>query len=149
VRSRGFLDGVGFLTTLGVGVGLFVRLRMSNWILFLHHTLKLGINVEMIQFLLKLLLKQISCCAPRFPLILTAKFHSLYVEKPEWEILDRPESDILDRPESDVLDRPESDILDRPESDILDRPEPDILDRPESEILNRPESEILTTLQPC
>ena len=141
MRSRGFLDGVGFLTTLGVGVGLFVRLRMSNWILFLHHTLKLGINVEMIQFLLKLLLKQISCCAPRFPLILTAKFHSLYVEKPEWEILDRPESDILDRPESDVLDRPES--------DILDRPEPDILDRPESEILNRPESEILTTLQPC
>jgi len=36
VRSRGFLGGVrvGFLTTLGVGVGFFVRLRMSNWIIF-------------------------------------------------------------------------------------------------------------------
>jgi len=40
---------------------------------FLHHTPKLGIPVEMVQFLLKLLLKQISCCAPRFPLALTAK----------------------------------------------------------------------------
>jgi len=32
---------------------------MSNWIIFLHHTLKLGIPVEMVEFLLKLLLKQI------------------------------------------------------------------------------------------
>jgi len=39
---------------------------------FLHHTPKLGIPVEMVQFLLKLLLKQIPCCAPRFPFILTA-----------------------------------------------------------------------------
>jgi len=38
---------------------------------FLHHTPKLGIPVEMVQFLLKLILKQIYCCAPRFPLILT------------------------------------------------------------------------------
>jgi len=30
---------------------------MSNWIIFLHHTPKLGIPVEMVQFLLKLLLK--------------------------------------------------------------------------------------------
>jgi len=36
-----------------------------------------------VQFLLKLLLKQISCCAPRFPLILRAKFHSLYVKESE------------------------------------------------------------------
>jgi len=34
----------------------------------------------MIQLLLKLLLKQISCCAPRFPLTVTAQFHSLYVK---------------------------------------------------------------------
>ena len=57
---------------------------------FLHHTPKLGIPVEMeivVQFLLKLLLKQISCCAPRFPLILTDKFHSLYVKGSEiWEV---------------------------------------------------------------
>jgi len=29
--------GVGFLTTLGVGVGFFVRLRKSNWITFTSH----------------------------------------------------------------------------------------------------------------
>jgi len=50
---------------------------------FLHHTLKLVIPVEMVQFLFKLLLKQISCCVPRFPLILAAKFHSLYVKESE------------------------------------------------------------------
>jgi len=55
VRSRSFLGGVGFLTTLGVVY--FVRPRMSKWIIFLHHTPKLGIPVEMVQFLLKLLLK--------------------------------------------------------------------------------------------
>ena len=128
------MDGAGFLKTLGVGVGLFVRLRMFNWILFLHHTLKLGITVEMVQFRLKLLLKQISCCAPRFPLILTTKFHSLYVEESEWEILDRPESEILDRPESEILDRPELEILERSESEILEMSESDIL---------------TPTLQPC
>jgi len=30
---------------------------MFNWIIFLHHTLKVEIPVEMVQFLLKLLLK--------------------------------------------------------------------------------------------
>jgi len=53
----------------------------------------LRIPDEMVQFLLKLLLKQISCCEPRFPLILTAKFRFLYVK--ESEILERSESDIL------------------------------------------------------
>jgi len=38
-------------------------------------------------------LKQISCCAPRFPLILTAKFHSLNVK--ELEVLETSELDIL------------------------------------------------------
>jgi len=39
------------------------------------------------QFLSKLLLKQISCCTPRFPFILTAQLHSLYVK--ESKILER------------------------------------------------------------
>jgi len=42
----------------GCGVGFFVRLRKSNWIIFLHHTPKLGIPVEMVQFLMKLLLNE-------------------------------------------------------------------------------------------
>jgi len=54
--------GVGFLTTLGVGagVGFFCPTPTQDVQLdhFLHHTPKLGIPVEMIQFLLKLLLKQ-------------------------------------------------------------------------------------------
>jgi len=41
----------------------------------------------MVRFLLKLLLKQISCCAPGFPFILTAKLHSLHVEESESDIL--------------------------------------------------------------
>ena len=86
VRSRRFLGGVGvrFLTTLGVGVGFFCPTRDVQLDQFLHHTPKLGIPVEMVQFLLKLMLKQISCCVPRFPLILTAKFHSLCVSFPLW-----------------------------------------------------------------
>ena len=71
-----------FLSDSGCSVGTFLR-----------HTLKLGIPVEMVQFLLKLLLKQSSCCAPRFTLILTTNFHFLYVK--ESEILERSELDIL------------------------------------------------------
>jgi len=47
--------------------------------IFVHHTPKLGIPVEMLQFLWELLLKEISHCAPRFSLILT-EFHYLYVK---------------------------------------------------------------------
>jgi len=38
-RSWRFLGGagVGFLTTLAVGVGFFVRLQMSNWTFFTSH----------------------------------------------------------------------------------------------------------------
>jgi len=82
VRSRRFLGGVGvgFLTTLGVGVRFVCPTPTPDVQLdhCLDHALKLGIPVEIVQFLLKLLLKQISCCAPGFPLILTVKFHSLY-----------------------------------------------------------------------
>ena len=63
---------------------------------FLCHTRNLEIPVEMVQlFFLKLLLKQISCYAPLFPLILTAKFHPLYVKQSELENLERSKSDIL------------------------------------------------------
>ena len=61
----------------------------------------------------------ISCCVPRFPLILTATFHSLYVKELESEILERPESEILERwsrdSESEILERSKLEL----ESDIL------------------------------
>jgi len=67
-RSGTFLGGVGFLTTLGIRVFcLTPEVQLDQFAL---HTPKLGIPVEIVQFLLKLLLKQISCCAPRFLLIL-------------------------------------------------------------------------------
>jgi len=71
--------GVGFLAT--PGVEFFCPTPDVQWIIFLQHTPKMRIPVEMVQFLLKLLLTQLSCCAPRFPLILTVKFHSLYVKE--------------------------------------------------------------------
>jgi len=54
------LGGIGFLTTLGVGVGFFRPTPTTDVELnhFLHHTRGLGIPVEMVQFLLKLLLQQ-------------------------------------------------------------------------------------------
>jgi len=58
------------------------------------------IPVEMVQFLLKLLMKQISFCVPRFPLVLTARFHSLDVKESESEILERSESGV----ESEMLE---------------------------------------------
>ena len=60
VRSRRFLGGigVGFLTTLAVGVGFFCPTPDVQLDDLLNHILKLGIPVEMVQFLLKLLLKQ-------------------------------------------------------------------------------------------
>jgi len=55
VRSRRLLDGVGveFLTTRGVGVGFFCSTPTPDVQLdhFLHHTPKLGISAEMVQFL--------------------------------------------------------------------------------------------------
>jgi len=54
------LGGVGFLTAPGVGVGFFCPTPTPDVQSdhFLHHTLKLGIPLEIDQFLLKLLLKQ-------------------------------------------------------------------------------------------
>jgi len=56
----GFWARVGFLTALGAGVGFFCPTPIPEVQLdhFLHHTPKLGIPVEMVQFFLKLLLKQ-------------------------------------------------------------------------------------------
>ena len=100
-RSGRFLGevGVGFLTTLEVGVRFFcpTPIRKSSGITIIHHTPKFGIPVDMVQFLLKLLLKQKILVvyhdfhwlliATKF---LTAKLHSLYVR--ESEILERLES---------------------------------------------------------
>jgi len=87
------VGGVAFLTTLAVE--FFCPTPNVQLDHFSHHTLKFEIPVEMVQFLLKLLLKHISCCAPRFPFILTAKLHSLYVKESESGILERSESEIL------------------------------------------------------
>ena len=64
----------------------------------LHHTPKLGIPVESVQFLMKLLLKQrILAMYHDFHGVLVAtkflatKLHSLYVKKSESEILERSE----------------------------------------------------------
>jgi len=83
------LGGVGFLTTLGVGVGYFSptpEVRLNNFLCLL--------IIEMVQFLFKLLLKQIFLVAYHdFHLVLvatkllTAKFHSLYVEESVSNIL--------------------------------------------------------------
>ena len=61
VKSRRFLCGVGFgfLTTLGVGVGLFCPTPDVRLHHFLQPTPKSGIPLEMTQFILRLLLKRI------------------------------------------------------------------------------------------
>ena len=55
----------------------------------------------MVQFLLKLFLKQISFCGPRFPLIIAVNFHSFYVKESGSEILESRsrvlESEILEK----------------------------------------------------
>ena len=85
--------GVGLLTTLGVGVGFFcptptpdvqlnhfyIRLLNREFLLKWYNTFETFVETEF------------SCCIPRFPLILTAKFHSLCVKESELEILERSE----------------------------------------------------------
>jgi len=51
-RSRRFLGGVGFVRTLGVG--FFVRLQRSNWIMFYITLLSWEFLLKLLQFLLKL-----------------------------------------------------------------------------------------------
>jgi len=62
---------------------------MFNWIISY-------ITLLSWDFLLKwYMLKQISCCAPRFSLLLTAKFHSLYFKESEILEMLKLESEIL------------------------------------------------------
>ena len=62
---------------------------------FLHHNPKLGIPIWNGTMSFETFVEtDISCCAPRFPLILTVKFHSLYVKESESEILESPESGV-------------------------------------------------------
>jgi len=99
VRSRSFFGGVGvgFLTTLGVGVSLLSDSNSGCPIrsfFALHSSIGNSCWNGWISFETFVGTK-ISCCAPRFPLILTHKFHSLCVKESESEILERSESDVL------------------------------------------------------
>ena len=73
---------VGFLTTLGVG--FFCPSPDVQLDHFLNHILKLGIpcwnGIVSFETFVE---TEISCCAPRLPLIVAVKFHSLYVEESE------------------------------------------------------------------
>jgi len=72
LRSRRFLGGVGFPTTLGLGVGFFCLTPKVQLDHVLHHTPLLGIPVEMPQFLIQTFIEtDHSCCVPRFSLIAT------------------------------------------------------------------------------
>jgi len=95
LRRRRFLGGIRFLATSGVG--FFVRLRKSNWIIFASRCW-VGNSLICYNFLWNLLKQGIAVYhdfhwvldATKF---LTAKIHSLYVK--ELEILERLEWDIL------------------------------------------------------
>jgi len=78
LRSQRFLGGVGvrFLTTLGVRVGFFCLTPDVQLDHFFNHTLKLVIPVEMVVSFEAFVETEISCCAPQFLLIFTAKYHS-------------------------------------------------------------------------
>ena len=94
VRSRRFLGGVGvgFLVTLGVGLDLFVRLRlrMSNWIIFYITLLNWEFLLKWYNFFWNFCLKQ------RFLAVHHdfhwVKCHSLYVKESKYEIFERSES---------------------------------------------------------
>ena len=63
-----FVGGVGFLRTLGVG--FFYPTPEVQLNHYLNHTPKLGISVEIVQFLYETFIEtENSCCASRFLLI--------------------------------------------------------------------------------
>ena len=74
----------------GVGVGFFCLTPTPDVQLedqILHHT-PVGNSYWNLTISLEAFVEtDISCCAPRFPLFLTAKFHSLYVKESESDIL--------------------------------------------------------------
>jgi len=69
IRIRRLLGGVGvrFLTTLGVGVKFFVRLRKSNWIIFYITHLSWEFVIKCTLSFETFVETEISCWAPRFP----------------------------------------------------------------------------------
>jgi len=62
---------------------------MLSWIIFYITLLNWEFLFKWYNFFETFVESAISCCVPRFPLILTAKFHSLYLK--ESEILERSE----------------------------------------------------------
>jgi len=56
---------------------------MSSWIIFYITLLNWELLLQWYNFFEIFVETEISCCAPRFPLILTAKFHSLYIKELE------------------------------------------------------------------
>jgi len=67
----------------------FVRLRKSNWIIFYITLLKWEFLLKSYNCFGTFVETEISCCAPRFPLISTVKFRFLDVKESESEILER------------------------------------------------------------
>jgi len=83
--------GVGFLTTLGVRVDLFVKLQMSNWIIFKITLLNWEYLFKWYSFFWNFCWSRDFLLCTTISIDLTAKFHSLYVKESESE---RPESEI-------------------------------------------------------
>ena len=108
VRRRRFLGGVRFLTTLGVGVGLFVRPRlwMSNCIIFYIALLNWKFLLEWYNFFWNVCWNRDILLCTTIPTDFnsqidfnsqTAKFHSIDVEESESGVgkIAKSESDIL------------------------------------------------------
>jgi len=75
-QSRRFLSGVRFLTTLGVGVGFFCPTPYVQLDHFLHHTSKLGIPVEMVQFPFNAIRYFLVRATQHFPAVSKSSFES-------------------------------------------------------------------------
>jgi len=83
-------------------VRLRLQMRMPSWIIFTSHS-KIGNSCWNGTIYVETFVEtEISCCASRFPVILTAKFHSLYVK--ESEIFERLEILETQSRESKILE---------------------------------------------
>ena len=98
------MGGVGFLTTHGVGFFCPTPTPDVQLDHFLHHTRKLGLPVEMVQFLLKLLLKQgFLLCTTISIDFKTNLIHFMLRGRSRVGNFGKVESEILERLESDTL----------------------------------------------
>jgi len=105
-RSRSFLNGVGFLTTLGAGVGVgksnwnILYITLLSWV-FLYFCWNCTIFFE------TFIETENSCCVTRFPLI--ASCYKVVDRQTSftlcWGVGVRVEPEILWRSESDILPR--------------------------------------------